>query len=81
MYLMIILLSMSKSRYKIFGFCESFGLYFQDYIQNIFKFYQKISLFSYFYKMYNNPFRMIQYAPIISIKDAIIVFGGGVDVG
>ena len=31
--------------------------------------------------MYNNPFRMIQYAPIISIKDAIIVFGGGVDVG
>ena len=24
---------------------------------------------------------MIQYAPIISIKDAIIVFGGGVDVG
>ena len=24
---------------------------------------------------------MIQYAPIISIKDAIIVFAGGVDVG
>ena len=26
-------------------------------------------------------FRMIQYAPILTIKDSIIAFGGGVDVG
>ena len=26
-------------------------------------------------------FRMIQYAPILTINDSIVVFGGGVDVG